>query len=76
MLDVSTTLPVRAMPEAISSYEAAGFHVQAYHGSFAFVSTPVLQAIMPGAADNGRALLALTVDATRWAGHDGFTDTL
>ncbi len=37
MLDVTTTLPVRAMPEAIGFYETAGFDVESYDGGFAFV---------------------------------------
>ena len=37
MLDVTPTLPVRAMPEAIGFYETAGFDVDSYDGGFAFV---------------------------------------
>ena len=37
MLDVTPTLPVRVMPEAISFYETAGFHVHANDDNFAFV---------------------------------------
>jgi len=36
-VDSTPTLPVQAMPEAIDFYTAAGFDVQSYDASFAFV---------------------------------------
>ena len=36
-LDVTPTLAVRAMPEAIAFYESAGFEVRPYDERFAFV---------------------------------------
>lgn len=37
MLDVTPILPVRAIPEAIEFYRAAGFDVESYDDGFAFV---------------------------------------
>lgn len=37
MLDVTPTLPVREMSEAITFYETAGFDVDCYDSGFAFV---------------------------------------
>jgi uncharacterized glyoxalase superfamily protein PhnB len=37
MVDVTPSLPVANMPEAVSFYEAAGFEVRTYDDGFAFV---------------------------------------
>ena len=64
MLDVSTTLPVRAMPDAISFYEAAGFHVYAYDGSFAFVKYAGLASFQVSVREAGPPVVDIPTDRT------------
>jgi hypothetical protein len=72
MLDVTPTLPVRAMPEAIAFYEAAGFDVESYDGGFAFVhyadasvfDLDLKERMDP--ANNGAGCFIITPDADQW----------
>jgi catechol 2,3-dioxygenase-like lactoylglutathione lyase family enzyme len=72
MLDVTPTLPVRAMPEAIGFYESAGFDVEPYDGGFAFVryegvsvfDLDLKATIDP--ANNGAGCFIITAEADRW----------
>jgi hypothetical protein len=72
MLDVTPTLPVRAMPEAISFYEAAGFHVNTYDSNFAFVryaDTSVFDLDLKQRTDpanNGAGCFIVTDDPDQW----------
>lgn len=72
MLDVTPTLPVKVMPEAIRFYEPAGFDVDAYDGGFAFVryadasvfDLDLNEGIDP--ANNGAGCYIITDDADQW----------
>jgi predicted enzyme related to lactoylglutathione lyase len=72
MLDVTPTLPVRAMAEAIAFYEGAGFDVKAYDGKFAFVhysdasvfDLDLKEGMDP--ANNGAGCFIVTEDADDW----------
>ena len=72
VLDVTPTLPVKAMPEAITFYEKAGFDVDAYDSGFAFVryadssvfNLDLKEGIDP--AHNGAGCYIITDDADRW----------
>ena len=72
MLDVTPTLPVRVMAEAIAFYETAGFDVGPYDGGFAFVryadasvfDLDLNERIDP--ANNGAGCYIITDDAGRW----------
>jgi catechol 2,3-dioxygenase-like lactoylglutathione lyase family enzyme len=74
MLDVTPTLPVRAMPEAIGFYETAGFEVDTYYGGFAFVryagasvfDLDLEQGIDP--TNNGAGCFIVVPDADEWHG--------
>ena len=72
MLDVTPTLPVRTMPEAIAFYETAGFEVEAYDEGFAFVryggasvfDLARKEGIDP--ANNGAGCYIVTDDVDQW----------
>jgi predicted enzyme related to lactoylglutathione lyase len=72
LLDVTPTLPVRAMPEAIVFYETAGFEVQSYDSGFAFAhfagasmfDLDLKETIDP--ANNGAGCFITTDDADQW----------
>lgn len=72
MLDVTPTLPVRSMPEAIQFYETAGFDVESYDGGFAFVryaGSSVFDLTLKGGLDpanNGAGCFIITDDADEW----------
>ena len=72
MLDVTPTLPVRAMPEAIAFYETAGFDVASYDAGFAFVryagASVFDLALKPDLdpASNGAGCFITTADADQW----------
>ncbi len=73
LLDVTPTLPVRDMAEAIAFYESAGFDVRAYDGGFAFVQyagasvfdLDLHQQIDP--ARNGAGCYIIVADPDRWS---------
>jgi uncharacterized glyoxalase superfamily protein PhnB len=72
LLDVTPTLPVKAMPEAIAFYERAGFEVEAYDSGFAFVryadvsvfDLDLNEGIDP--ANNGAGCYIIADDADAW----------
>ncbi len=72
ILDVTPTLPVRVMAEAIAFYETAGFEVDPYDSGFAFVRYAGASAfdldlnkrIDP--ANNGAGCYIITDDADQW----------
>jgi catechol 2,3-dioxygenase-like lactoylglutathione lyase family enzyme len=70
--DVTPTLPVAVMPEAIAFYEAAGFEVESYDGGFAFVryaEASVFDLALRDGLDpatNGAGCYIITSDADQW----------
>lgn len=72
MLDVTPTLPVRAMPEAIGFYEAAGFDVRGYDDNYAFVQFADASVFdldlheRTDPANNGAGCFMITDDPDRW----------
>jgi catechol 2,3-dioxygenase-like lactoylglutathione lyase family enzyme len=72
LLDVTPTLPVRVMPEAISFYESAGFEVEAYDSGFAFVhyeGASVVDLDLKATIDpanNGAGCFIITAEADGW----------